>query len=183
MADRQRRLGTDRRAGYRAGMPATGQPCVLVTGMSGTGKSTVLVELGRRGFATHDMDEPGRSFMDANGHQRWDLVTLTAVAKRNLGRPFFVSGCSEDQTAVRHLFTHMVLLSLPSDLLVERIARRTTNDFGKRPAEMAEILESLEHVEPLLRRNATLEIVTTEDVAAVTDRILRACGVMADSTD
>lgn len=162
-------------------MPATGQPCVLVTGMSGTGKSTVLVELGRRGFAVHDMDEPGRSCMDEDGNQRWDLVALTAAVKRNLGRPFFVSGCSEDQVAVRHLFTHTVLLSLPPALLVERIARRTTNDFGKMPAELTGILEALDQVEPLLRRNATVEIVTTEGVAAVADRILCACGVATGS--
>lgn len=32
---------------------------VLVTGMSGTGKSTVLAELARRGFEAVDTDEPG----------------------------------------------------------------------------------------------------------------------------
>ena len=34
---------------------------VLVTGMSGTGKSTALAELGRRGFRVVDTDEPGWS--------------------------------------------------------------------------------------------------------------------------
>jgi dephospho-CoA kinase len=32
---------------------------ILVTGMSGTGKSTALVELRRRGFETVDTDDPG----------------------------------------------------------------------------------------------------------------------------
>jgi dephospho-CoA kinase len=34
---------------------------VLVTGMSGTGKSTALAELGRRGFRVVDMDSPAWS--------------------------------------------------------------------------------------------------------------------------
>jgi dephospho-CoA kinase len=34
---------------------------VLVTGMSGTGKSSVLVELARRGYRVVDTDEPGWS--------------------------------------------------------------------------------------------------------------------------
>jgi dephospho-CoA kinase len=32
---------------------------VLVTGMSGTGKSSALVELGRRGYRVVDTDGPG----------------------------------------------------------------------------------------------------------------------------
>ena len=40
---------------------ARGVSMVLVTGMSGTGKSTALVELARRGFRTVDTDEPGWS--------------------------------------------------------------------------------------------------------------------------
>jgi predicted ATPase len=34
---------------------------VLITGMSGTGKSTVLAELAQRGFRAVDPDEPGWS--------------------------------------------------------------------------------------------------------------------------
>jgi hypothetical protein len=34
---------------------------VLVTGMSGTGKSSALAELGRRGYRVVDTDEPGWS--------------------------------------------------------------------------------------------------------------------------
>jgi dephospho-CoA kinase len=44
---------------------------VLLTGMSGTGKSSVIAELKRRGFAAIDMDEPGWSVRDAEGHQLW----------------------------------------------------------------------------------------------------------------
>jgi dephospho-CoA kinase len=38
---------------------------VLLTGMSGTGKSSVIAELKRRGFAAIDMDEPDWSVRDA----------------------------------------------------------------------------------------------------------------------
>jgi dephospho-CoA kinase len=39
---------------------------VLVTGMSGTGKSTALAALRARGFETVDTDEPGRTAGAAN---------------------------------------------------------------------------------------------------------------------
>jgi predicted ATPase len=44
---------------------------ILVTGMSGTGKSSSLAELGRRGFRTVDTDEPGWTVEDADGGRWW----------------------------------------------------------------------------------------------------------------
>ena len=158
-------------------MLAAAQPCVLITGMSGTGKSTVLEELRQRGFMVHDMDEPSRSYMDELGHQRWNLPDVASAIEANRTVPFFICGCSEDQAAIRALFTHVVLLSVPRELLLKRIAERTTNTFGKSAEELAVILADLEQVEPLLRKNATAEIDTSEAVGGVVSRILSACGL------
>lgn len=65
-----------------------------------------------------------------------------------------------------------MLLSAPAEVLVERLTTRTTNPYGKAPAELAETLEYLETVEPLLRTAATLEVVTTVPVARVADIVL-----------
>jgi adenylate kinase family enzyme len=50
---------------------------VLVTGMSGTGKSTVLAELGRRGFQVVKTDDaPWSEWSEADGGYVWreDLI-------------------------------------------------------------------------------------------------------------
>ena len=52
-------------------------------------------------------------------------------------------------------------LSVSADVMLERIVARTTNPFGKNPAERARILDDLATVEPLLRRSATVEIDTS----------------------
>jgi hypothetical protein len=65
-----------------------------------------------------------------------------------------------------------VLLSAPAEVLAERLARRVNNPYGKDPAEVAETLEYIRTVEPLLRRSATLEVVTTIPVERVADRVL-----------
>jgi hypothetical protein len=44
---------------------------ILLTGMSGTGKSTLIQELGARGYKSIDMDEPGWSEFSADGDWIW----------------------------------------------------------------------------------------------------------------
>lgn len=48
----------------------------------------------------------------------------------------------------------------------------TSNGYGKRPKELAEVLHHLEGVEPLLRRSATHEIVTTMPLDRVVAAVL-----------
>jgi shikimate kinase len=57
-------------------------------------------------------------------------------------------------------FDHVILLSAPADVIVERLKRRTNNPYGKHPDEVARVLDLLQTVEPLLRRVATHEIDT-----------------------
>jgi dephospho-CoA kinase len=45
---------------------------ILVTGMSGTGKSSALAQLARRGFRIVDTDDPGWTVEDAEGGRWWD---------------------------------------------------------------------------------------------------------------
>ena len=69
-------------------------------------------------------------------------------------------------------FDHIVLLSAPAEVLAERLTTRTTNPYGKDPAELAETLEYQQTVEPLLRAAATVEVVTTVPVAQIADIVL-----------
>ena len=55
-------------------------------------------------------------------------------------------------------FDAVVLLSAPADVILDRIARRTTNDYGKSPLERAMILDDLATVEPLPRAGCTHEL-------------------------
>jgi hypothetical protein len=43
-------------------------------------------------------------------------------------------------------------------VILDRVARRTTNDYGKSPLERAEILADLAEIEPLLRQGCTHEL-------------------------
>ena len=86
-----------------------------------------------------------------------------------------VSGTTRNQVVFYPLFDHIVLLSAPSEVLVERLRTRTSNPYGRDPAQIAETLEYLETVEPLLREAATLEVVTTVPVGQVADMVVAYC--------
>lgn len=149
---------------------------MLLTGMSGTGKTTVINELRRRGFTAIDMDEPGWSVRDAAGNQLWCEQRLRNTLDATHAGPVFVSGCAENQVKFYPRFSHIVLMSAPADVIRERLLTRTNNRYGKQPEELAEVLDHLAWVGPLLRRSATHEIVTTMPVNEVVESVLSLCG-------
>ena len=99
-------------------------PRVLLTGMSGAGKTTVLDELRRRGHLTVDTDYDGWELPDGT----WDedrMAALLAAAP-----DVVVSGTVSNQGRFYDRFEHVVLLSAPVDVLLERVRRRTNNPYG-----------------------------------------------------
>ena len=94
----------------------------------------------------------------------------------------FVIGSDDAQVHFYPDFDHIVLLSAPRDVMVERLATRTNNPFGKTSDELAKILADLETYEPLMRRDATHEIDTSQPLDRVIDEIpqpdLAATGTM-----
>lgn len=158
---------------------------VLVTGMSGAGKSTVLAELARRGHAVLDTDDdarylrtapPGPDEPDGPGERLWDEervhALLDAHARDRHGPALLVvQGTVANQGRLYPRFAAVVLLTAPLDVLLARVATRTTNPFGKDPAERARIVADHADVEPLLRAGATHVVDTRAPVTVVADQV------------
>jgi len=49
----------------------------------------------------------------------------------------FVAGCEENQVVFHRRFDVIILLSPPPQILIERLASRTSNTYGKSPGELA----------------------------------------------
>ena len=156
---------------------------VLITGMSGTGKSAAIVELDRRGYPAFDLDTPewshwvdaapGDALTPGDGRDwMWQEERVRQLLSRNESDVLFVGGCAENMTNLFDVIETVILLSVPLDVLMERLAGRTAG-YGHTAEERHKVAELVETVEPLLRRSAHFEIDTTRPVEETVSEILR----------
>jgi dephospho-CoA kinase len=156
---------------------------VLVTGMSGTGKSSVIAELAARGYNAVDADEGGLSELVSVPLDEltglgpgqdwvWREDRIQELLSSDDTGPLFLSGCSPNQGKFYPQFDHIFLLTAPPAIIVERLATRTTNPYGKRPEEVARVLDLQQTIEPLLRKGATHVLDTTIPLDQVIAEIL-----------
>jgi dephospho-CoA kinase len=146
---------------------------ILITGMSGTGKSTVLERLKERGHITVDTDSDEWSrwetLPDGSADWVWREDAIGSLLANHRHGVLFVAGCKTNQGKFYPLFDHIVLLSAPADIILARVAGRKNNPYGKSPEERDQILRYLAEVEPLLRATATDEI----DASLPLDEVVR----------
>jgi len=164
---------------------------ILITGMSGTGKSTVISELAARRYKAVDADSDEFSeWVEISGDTgtlgspawgardwMWREDRVQGLLSTEDTDVLFVSGCAANMRKFLPQFDHVVLLSAPTKVLVERLRTRTTNSYGKHPDEVARVLSLIEQVEPLLRRAAGHEINT----AAPLDEVVAALVKLAQA--
>jgi len=148
---------------------------VLLTGMSGTGKSSIIHELSARGFKAVDTDD-GWCEPLPDGRQRWREDAIGELLDAEDADVLFVAGCEQNQVRFHPRFDLIILLSAPAGVLAQRLASRTTNSFGRAPGELERVLDDLQAVEPLLRKVAIHEIRTTGSLADVVAEILHLAG-------
>lgn len=160
---------------------------ILVTGISGVGKSTVTDELAARGYKAVDADSdeysewvavtgeddaPGTP-VEANRDWVWREDRIQGLLSTEDAEVLFLSGCAANMRQFLPQFDHVVLLSTPAEVMIERLRTRTSNNYGKRPDEEARVLSQLETVEPLLRHAADHEIDTSAPLEEVVAALLR----------
>lgn len=146
---------------------------VLVTGMSGTGKSTVVDALRARGIHAIDTDD-GWCIDQPDGTLRWDEPRIGALLSDDEARELVLAGCEENMVGFLPRFDTVILLTAPVPVILERIASRSNNDFGKSEDERQRILGDIATVEPLLVKIADVVIDTTMPLDDVVDRVAAA---------
>ena len=160
---------------------------VLITGISGTGKSVLIEVLQAHGHKAVDVDqdeysqwvevenehdeygstvEPGRDWV-------WRADRIQELLSKEDADVLFLSGCSANMGQFYPQFDQVVLLSAPEEIILERLMTRTNNLYGKRPEEARRVIELKESVEPILREKASDEIDTNQDMDTIVAKLIR----------
>jgi uridine kinase len=137
---------------------------IFISGVAGSGKSMVLEELQSRGYSAYGTDEDGFAhwhniktgyvypkssiktelrtpeFIQSNN---WKLSRnmVEELALKSQGKTVFLCGVATNENELLDSFTKKFALIVDTTTLKHRIASRTTNDYGKKPHELEQVLE------------------------------------------
>lgn len=154
----------------------------LITGMSATGKSTVIADLSARGYKAVDLDTEAFSiWVDATGEdddevepgKDWVWNEPRVLELLQNADTLFVSGCASNMAQFYPYFDHIILLTAPDPVIVQRLGQRHGNAYGQSPEEVERVLRLKQAIEPLLREDADLEIDTSVKDQSVAGLILK----------
>jgi dephospho-CoA kinase len=148
---------------------------ILLTGMSGTGKSSVIRALSDLGYKAIDTDE-GWCEQLPDGRQTWREDAIATLLATEDADVLFVAGCEENQVLFHPQFDRIIQLSAPIHTMMQRLGARTGNPYGQAPGDLGRVLDDTMNIEPLLRRAADHEISTTMPLHDVVTGILRLVG-------
>lgn len=154
-------------SGKRAGNGRRTVKRILLTGMSGVGKSAVLEKLAAEGFLCVDLDDGW--MREGQGERLINLEAVRRFVREHEAEPVLFAGCAANQGGLNADYT--ILLTAFPETMRKRIAGRK-NPFGKDGETWQKILADKEETEPLLKAKCDM-VINTEQALEDTVRQIR----------
>jgi adenylate kinase family enzyme len=166
---------------------------IFITGQSGTGKTTVLKELGRRGYTTFNTDDmPGVSRFEikATGeaaewpagyidwsHYAWNWQVPAIDEILTTPGTIFVGAIVGNQSDYYALFDHFIVLTVDDDELYRRRTSREEQRTSDRPKNIRQsVARNQANIAKFIAAGAT-PIKNEGAIEEVADEILSFCGL------
>lgn len=165
---------------------------IFITGISGTGKTTIYEELVKRDYYAISLDETDDLCYWVNretkerihGHvelnrdftskHQWIcdieyLKQLMSVDKELI----FVLGSASNQDEFLSMFDKVIVLQCKPEVFIERLNTRTNNDFGKHKTIQDHLLTWYEDFENKLIEGGAIAINTDRPINEVVDEVIK----------
>ena len=171
-------------------MGSNGMNKYLITGVAGTGKSSVARQLQKRGYAAYDTEvgfsyhinkktgeravyptHPSLQWYES--HERiFNERVLNNLFKKHAHEPLFICSLTANQKKYYPSFDKIFLLTADDDSLIKRIGQRTDNHFGKHPLELQRVINRHQTFDNELKATGAVIIDSNQPIDKVTDQIL-----------
>ena len=146
---------------------------ILLTGMSGVGKSTVLKAMASEDTFCIDLDNSPWITSDPQSGERFILTAeLTDWMKTQRCRNIVIAGCESNQKELYPALDAVIVMIAPLEVMQKRILARD-NPFGKSDSDWQRIMRDKKQVEPLLTQNCTYVCDANRPLDAVLSDIFR----------
>lgn len=173
-------------------------PIFLITGLPGSGKSTLCAELKSRGYEAYDADEDrlAKWYDNRTGlaieeehyiehspeflrtHSR-DISreSVKGLAAKAQDKPIFHCGDGENEEELQDLFDEIFALILDHETRSHRLATRTNNNWGKLPREREYSMAFGKKWDVLRERFGYATIDATQPVEDIADQVIAKLGI------
>lgn len=162
----------------------------LITGVAGTGKSTVAKELRQRGYAAYDTEEGFSYYANKDTGQRverpheptpewyekhervFDERVLMNLLKKHASEPLFISSITANQAKYYPEFDKIFLLTAPDEVITHRLGTRTNNYFGRHPLDLQRVIGRHQQFDDELKAIGAVVIDSTQPLPKVIEEII-----------
>ncbi len=163
---------------------------IFVTGIAGTGKSTVAQELQSKGIEVIDVDhvenlcgwvnndtgkrafvaEPDNEFMDTHEY-KCDMKELLRLINE-VNETVVVFGCVGDNNYFLPHFNKTLLFQCSPKVLMERLSTRDTNPFGKNLGVQSRIMDWRIIFDEQMLKNGAISIDAERPLDEVVEEVI-----------
>jgi len=166
---------------------------ILITGVAGSGKSTVASELQKRGFKTYDFEElegfcafydtktgeklgeySGNDNLEKAENRDWicDVGKMRElVSKKGEGDSYYC-GIVSNIEDLAPLFDKVMLLVATSDNIRKRLSSRDSNNFGSSKEVQDWVIDWKDEWEEKMMNKGAIKIDANDEIKSVVDEIL-----------
>ncbi|MBP9701457.1 MAG: AAA family ATPase [Candidatus Pacebacteria bacterium] len=171
---------------------------IYITGVSGTGKTTIYEELKKRGFTAISLDETDDLCCWASKKTKekverqvelnieftsthdWicDIEYLKKLLAKETDKDMvFVLGVASNQKEFLTMFDKVLVLQCKPETFLHRLTHRTNNEFGKDETVRSAVLGWYQEFESELLLRGAISIDTDKPLNEVVEEVLRQAGI------